>query len=410
MKKIAGRLFRWLVYFVLLILGFEAALYFSAPVYDFQEPRSFSGEKFFNPYAGIDSNNWRKSNFHFHVREWWGLTAGRSNSPLEFYNVYKQMNYDAPQISNYQSISQEFRDSAFYMPVYEHGFGVRKKHQMLIGAREVLWLDYSLVQNLSHKQHILNLLRPQSDIVAIAHPDWEGGYSLNDMKYLSNYDMLEVLDNNWRSIPQWDAALSSGHVAWILADDDAHNIEDPYQIQRCATYIHSPVLNKDSMINSLKTGKAYGVEIYMGNHWTFAQKAGWAKRIPYLREVKMFGDTLKVSVSDKIFKILFIGQDGRIRKSVYGDTGSWYKFSPEDTYIRTEITFFARHAHPTIGPGDIFYLNPVFRYNGELPANDLKAEINWPRTWIFRIMACGSLVAILWAVFRLRRNRKPNPQ
>ena len=410
MKKIAGRVFSWLVYFILLILGFEAALYFAAPVYDFPEPAPFSGDKFFNPYAGTDSTGWRKSNFHFHVKEWWGLTAGRNNTPQELYTVYKQMGYDAPQISNYQSISTVFGDSAFYIPVYEHGFGVRKKHQMLIGAREVLWLDYSLVQNLSHKQHILNLLRPQADIVAIAHPDWEGGYSLKDMKYLSNYDMLEVLDNNWRSILQWDAALSSGHVAWILADDDAHNIEDPYQIQRCATYIYSPVLSRDSMVYSLKTGRAYGVEIYMGNHWTFEQKAGWARQVPHLQKVWMAGDTLRVSVSGKIFKIMFIGQDGRIRKSVYGDTGSWYKFTPDDTYIRTEITFFARHAHPTIGPGDIFYLNPVFRYNGEFPSNDLKAEINWIRTWIFRILACGSMFAILWAVFRLRRNRKTNPQ
>ncbi len=408
MKKIAARVFCVLAYFVLFLLLLEAILYFTAPVYDFSEPKPFSGNKFFNPYDGIDSLGWRKSNFHFHVKEWWGLTAGRSNTPGELYKVYKQMNYDAPQISNYQSISVEFRDSAFYIPVYEHGFGLRKKHQMLIGAREVLWLDYSIVQNLSHKQHILNLLRPQSAIVAIAHPDWEGGYSLKDMRYLSNYDMLEVLDNNWRSLPQWDAALSGGHVAWILADDDAHNIKDPYQIQRCATYIHSPFLQKDSMISSLKSGKAYGVEIYMGNNWTFEQKAGWAKRIPKLQSVRMAGDTLKVSVSGEVFKVMFIGQDGRIRKSVYGAKGHWYKFTPEDTYIRTEITFIAHHTHPTIGSGDIFYLNPVFRYNGEFPVNDLKAEINWPRTWIFRFMTFGSLVAILWAVWRLRKNKKPN--
>ena len=408
MKKFAIWVFRMFTFVLIFLLGIEAVLYFTAPVYDFQEPMQFSGDKFFNPYQGLDSSGWRKSNFHFHVKEWWGLTAGRNNTPEDFYRVYKWMNYDAPQISNYQSISTLFRDSVFYIPVYEHGFGLRKKHQMLIGAREVLWLDYSIVQNLSQKQHILNLLRPQSDIVAIAHPDWEGGYSLRDMKYLSNYDMLEVLDNNWRSIPQWDAALSGGHVAWILADDDAHNIKDPYQIQRCATYIHSPFLHKDSMISSLKSGKAYGVEIYMGNNWTFEQKAGWAKRIPKLQSVRMAGDTLKVSVSGEVFKVMFIGQDGRIRKSVYGAKGHWYKFTPEDTYIRTEITFIAHHTHPTIGSGDIFYLNPVFRYNGEFPVNDLKAEINWPRTWIFRFMTFGSLVAILWAVWRLRKNKKPN--
>ena len=410
MKKIAGRVFRWLAYSVLLLLGFEAVLYFCAPVYDFPEPTPFSGDKFFNPYDGLDSTGWRKCNFHFHIREWWGLTAGRNNTPAEFYRIYKKMlQYDAPQISNYQSISALFRDSAFYVPAYEHGFGVRKKHQMLIGAKEVLWMDYSLVQNLNHKQHILNLLRPQNGIVAIAHPDWEGGYSLHDMKYLSNYDMLEVLDNNWRSIPQWDAALSGGHLAWILADDDAHNIENPYQIQRCATYVYAPLLQKDSLIRSMKNGRAYGVEIYMGNNWSFEQKAGWARRIPKLRYVRMKGDTLKVSVSGEVFKVMFIGQDGKIRKSAYGNTGLWYRFTPDDTYIRTQITFIAHHKHPAIGQGDIFYLNPVIRYNGELPVNDLKAEVNWPRTWIFRFMTFGSLFAILRILWELRKKRKSRP-
>ncbi len=410
MKKIAGRVFRLLVYFVLLLMGFEAVLYFWAPVYDFPEPQVFSGNKFFNPYEGLDSSCWRKSNFHFHVKEWWGLTSGRKNTAQELYKVYRQMlKYDLPQISNYQSISKEFKDSAFYIPAYEHGYGVRKKHQMLIGAKEVLWMDYSIVQNLNHKQHILDLLRPQNEVVAIAHPDWEGGYTLKDMKYLSNYDLVEVLDNNWRSIPQWDAALSSGHVVWILADDDAHNIEDPYQIQRCATYVHSTVIQRDSIIKSLKSGRSYGVEIYMGNKWTFKQKAGLAKRIPRLRYVKMAGDTLKVSVSGEVFKVMFIGQDGRIRKSVYGPSGLWYRFTSEDTYIRTQITFIAHHAHPTIGLGDIIYLNPVFRYSGELAVNDLKAEINWPRTWIFRFISFGALIAIFWAVWSLRRNKKSKP-
>ena len=56
--------------------------------------------------------------------------------------------------------------------------------------------------------------------------------------------------------------------------------------------------------------------------------------------------------------------------------------------------------------GDIFYLNPVFRYSGQFPVNDLKAEINWPRTWIFRFLTFGSLIAILWAILHLKKSRK----
>lgn len=406
MKKLFGKIFRLFVYFLVFLLGVEAVIYFMAPVYDFPEPKPFSGEKFYNPYEGLDSHYWRKCNFHFHSREWWGLTAGSGNSPGEIYRIYKMLGYDAAQISNYQSISNAFADSAFNVPSYEHGFGIRKKHHLLIGARKVLWFDYPLYQNINHKQHMLNLLRPLSDIVAIAHPDWENGFTMKDMKYLSNYDLLEVLDNNWRSFPQWDAALSSGHVAWVLADDDAHDITNPFQIQRCVTYLHSPSLQKDSMIRSLKSGRAFGAEMYMGDNWSFEKKAAWAKQTPHLKAAEMSADTLKVSVSGKVFKIVFIGQDGKIRKTVYGDKGHWYKFTSGDTYIRTVIVFLYHYPYPLVGKGDIFYLNPVFRYNGELPVNGLKAEINWSRTWIFRVLTFGPLLFILLAVYRFRKNKK----
>ncbi|HZX62250.1 MAG TPA: hypothetical protein VFE66_03475, partial [Bacteroidales bacterium] len=164
------------------LLTLELLIYFTAPVYDFPVPQPFSGEKIYNPYNGMDSTQWKKANFHFHANAWGGLTSGRNNTVEEFWKTYKKLGYDVPCISDYQKINSFNKDSSFYIPAYEHGFGLKKKHQMLIGAKKVLWLDYSLFQNRNHKQHILDLLHEQSEIVAIAHPDWEGGYSPDDMK------------------------------------------------------------------------------------------------------------------------------------------------------------------------------------------------------------------------------------
>ena len=397
--------FKGLVFIILTFLCFELIIYFLVPVYDFPPPQPFSGEKIYNPYAGMDSTHWRKANFHFHTRAWGGLTSGRSNSNDAFYNTYKALGYDAPQISNYQSIDESFRDSAFYIPGYEHGFGIRKKHQILIGARRVLWMDYSLVQNLNQKQHILNLLRPDNDIVGIAHPDWEGGYSLNDMLYLTNYDLVEALDHNWRSIPQWDAALSAGRPVYILADDDAHNISDPFEISRMCTYINSPDNHGATLVKALKAGMAYGADIFMSSDESFTQKAVNAGLIPRVNSVEVKGDTLWVSVSGKPLKMTFLGQYGEPRKIVRLANKAWYKFKPEDTYIRTEVMFLKYHMYPAVGPGTIFYLNPVFRTDGTPPGNPLLAEINWPRTWILRILGLGSMAAILaagWVLFRRR--------
>ena len=380
----------------------ELLLLFASPVYDFPSPQPFSGEKIHNPYQGIDSSHWRKSNFHFHLHAWGGLTSGRNNTEDEFWKTYKMLGYDVPCVSDYMRINKFNRDSSFYIPTYEHGIGVRKKHQILIGAKDVLWLDYSLYQNLNHKQHILNLLRSRNEIVAIAHPDWEGGYSLTDMKFLSNYDLIEVLDHNWRSVPQWDAALSSGHVAYILADDDAHDISDPYQVGRCCTFINSHSLQSVDLIKALKEGKSFGAEVYMSDGETFSQKAVKAKNIPVLKSVEIRHDTLFVKTDQNAVKFVFIGQNGKTRKLVRFTNSAWYKIRPEDTYIRTEIMFFNEYG----GAGTIFYLNPVFRYNGSTPGNPLLAEINYPRTWILRLFSIPSLAALIIFYFYMRSKKR----
>jgi hypothetical protein len=55
-----------------------------------------------------------------------------------------------------------------------------------------------------------------------AHPALLGGHSTADLRQLSGYDGLEVL--NHRVPPattQWDAALSSGRAVWAMANDDS---------------------------------------------------------------------------------------------------------------------------------------------------------------------------------------------
>ena len=385
-----------------ILLVIQLMLLFTCPVYDFPQPRLFAGDKIVNPYERMDSTAWKKANFHFHARAWMGITSGRNNTTAAFWSTYKKLGYDLPCISDYMKINTFNKDSVFYVPAYEHGFGVRKKHQLLIGARKVLWFDYSLYQNIHNKQHILDLLRPQNEIVAIAHPDWEGGYTPEDLYYLSNYDLLEVLDNNWRSIPLWDAALSSGHPAYILADDDAHDIADPYKIGRCGTFINSPTRDATSMMQALKSGNAYGADIFMGTKYTFDQKALDTKSQAYPVSIRVRRDTLFITMSDTVQRFKFIGQYGKCMKYSFFGKSAWYKIQPEDTYIRTEIVTYNRFRYN----GTVLYLNPVYRYQDQKPDNALRAEINWPRTWIYRAFSIPSLILLI--TFVLYRRRKKN--
>jgi hypothetical protein len=397
------RFIKGILFIPSVILVVELLLLFMSPVYDFPPPTPFSGGKIFNPYEKMDSLAWRRTNFHFHTRAWFGLTSGRNNSTGEFWKTYKKIGYDVPCISDYMSINSFNKDSVFYMPVYEHGFGVRKKHHILIGAKKVLWFDYSLYQNVHNKQHILDLLRDQNEIVAIAHPDWENGFSNDDLQLLSNYDLLEVLDNNWRSVPQWDAALSSGHPVYILADDDAHNIADPFEVGRCGTFINSPTRDAGSMMKFLKEGNAYGVDFFMADHYTFDQKAQDSKTLAFPVAIRVNHDTLFVTMSDTAFRFKFIGQNGKCLKYAFFTRKAWYKIAPEDTYIRTEITTYNQYRYA----GSVIYLNPVFRFGESKPDNSLRAEINWPRTWIYRACSIPALLALLVIIYYRRRKKTP---
>jgi hypothetical protein len=406
MKKLFLSIFKWigivLITMISIFLAIQFWFYFTAPIYTFEQPKPFAGDQWYNPYSGMDSTHWRKANFHFHTREWGGITAGSGNTNEEFWRVYKSLGYDAPMISNYLRISEYNKDSAWYLGVYEHGLGVRKKHQILIGSHQVLWRDYSFFQNLSHRQHIIDLLREQNEIVALAHPGWDNGYPASRIGMLSNYDMLESLDGNYRSIPQWDSALSSGRPVWLLADDDAHDITDPGEIGICVTFINAPENRAADLIGALKAGRSYGVDVSRERTETWEEKIRYhTKLMPSVRAVELRNDTLRVRVSDPAMKIEFIGQGGRVRKEAANATGSWYVLQPEDTYIRTQIQFY----NPKGEPGTKFYLNPVIRYKGGNPVNVPTAVVNTERTWIFRVMSFGSLLLLAAVIIRMRKVR-----
>lgn len=386
------------------IVALQAWFYFTAPIYFFEPPKPFSGDRWYNPYAGMDSTQWKKANFHFHTREWGGITAGKGNTNEEFWRVYKSLGYDVPMISNYMRISRYNQDSAFYLGVYEHGIGVRKKHQIVIGTNRVLWRDYSFFQNLNHRQHIINLLRESSDLVALAHPGWDNGYPAKSIGMLSNYDLLESLDGNYRSIPQWDSALSAGRPVWLLADDDAHDITDPGEIGVCVTFINAKRNEKSQLVDALKAGRSYGADVFREKTETWEEKIRYhTMQMPRVDAVEVQDDTLRVRVSDTAMKILFIGQHGAARKEVRNASGAWYALQPSDTYVRIQIIFY----NPKKEAGTKFYLNPVIRYNGDRPVNVLTASVNTERTWIFRVLSFGSLVLLTYVLIRLHNVRRP---
>ena len=387
-------LFKALGALILLLLVVFFVIYAIAPVYQFPEYKSFAGDKIYNPYRDTDSSVWKKGNFQVQSRVWGGITDGRTNSNEAIQTIYGLLGYDIIVTSDYMKINRFGEDEPGYIPTYEHGYGIRKTHQVCIGSEKVNWVDYPFYTNKHHKQHILNILRKNNQIVAIAHPSLRGGHTLEDMRILTNYDLIEVLNELKSSIEHWDAALSSGHRAFILSNDDAHDIFDPSEVGRKCTFVNAPSGRGPEVIQALKRGRAYGMDIGYTPGSDFVERAEIHKYLPQLDWVRVVKDTLLVKVSKKAKLISFIGQNGIIKSTVADTNQAMYKITPSDTYIRTEIAYNDR---------TIMYLNPVFRYSGAAPADPEMPTIDQSKTWVQRGVALIITIIVLLIVSRLMR-------
>ena len=359
------KLLKYFLYLIIAFVAFIFAMNIFVPVYVFDEPVPFHGDYLHNPYQNMDSTYWKCCNFHGHTRQYGGVTNGRNNGNAVYDSMYRLYGYDHVGISDYNKVNkfEDGRDPG-YIPGYEHGYNVWKTHQVCLGTKKVRRIDYFLYQTLSHKQHMLNRLGEQNRVVAIAHPSFvDGSYNVRDMKYLSNYKILEVLNGFVNSPEHWDMALSNGHLVYLIADDDTHDVLKVNDIALRITYLNAKDNDADQLCDALLSGKAVGIDFDLDRQEEMDHKVERFKRdIPYLNSAKLKGNDFTVSVTKPIKKAEFIGQNGIVLKEENNDkannkTYSSYRIQPTDTYVRTVLTFF---------DGTTMWLNPVTRHESDV--------------------------------------------
>ena len=387
--------------FLLLVLSLAFSSQLLTRVYRFPEPVPFSGPRVYNPYENADFSpgGWKKANFHGHSRSWLGLTAGRGISPEAYRQGYLRLGYDIFQISDYMAIrpaGDPSHPSHPYVPCYEHGYGLTKSHQLCIGASRVDWLEFPLFQTLHHKQTVLDRLRRSSDLVAIAHPLFGGGYRAEDFRYLDGYDLVEILNDQYFSGPAWDSALSSGHAKFLVAGDDLHELGRMFEIGVCSTFVNARRADRAGIVAALRSGNAYGVDLPAIPGDDLDLKAARLRDLPRLAGFALSGDTLRVVLSGAAARFRFVGQGGRELKAAPGGLEASYTMGPDDTYVRTEILF---------GGGAKIYLNPVFRYSGDDPLRPrMPEERPWASALLKAALALAWLAAAYVAVSRSARS------
>ena len=377
---------RILKYILYVILGFVAivvAVSLFRPSYSFDEPKPFQGSYLHNPYENMNPDNWIQANFHAHTRQFGGFTNGRVNTNEMVDSVYSLLGFDHIGISDYNKINYYDSVNPSFIPTYEHGYGIFKIHQLCLGAEKVRRLDYFAFQNLSMKQHTLNRLAKQNRLVIPAHPFFvKQGYLVEDMKYLSNYKLMEVLNGFVISTAHWDTALSNGHLVYLIGNDDSHDVTDISEVAFRFTMVNAPENEAEQLLQALESGNAVGVDFSLIWGERLERKMKRLERdLPYITQVDLRGDTLLISASKPFSKIRFIGQDGKELDARKDNHTAFYVVKAEDTYIRTEVEF---------KDGTTLYLNPITRHESSDIVKQRLDHINWPKTiilWVIYILA-----------------------
>jgi hypothetical protein len=379
MKKAVLIFSKLLISLILIVTFLMGLVYVQTRIYNFPPPTPFSGDSLINPYQNIGNKSY-KCNFHAHSKAWGGVTNGH-NSSQDITTAYKDKGYTVAGISNYHKIEDSLNsNSPIYIPVYEHGINIKKSHLLGIDADKPSYFDFPLWQNTSQKQQIINDIRNNNGLVAIAHPKFVNGHSLEDMAQLTNYQFVEVLNHYRISDEYWDAALTAGRLVYGIGNDDTHDINNEPTF-RMWTEVYADAPTKDGILDALLKGQSYAVHSFEGKRDLF----------PDALFVK--GDTVVFRISGHLEKVLVYGANHQVIDSASFpgqsiDASEFIiPFKKDYPYMR----IVAKSADCAV------YLNPIVRsINGKTSGVErLVPELNVTKTWFYRLCVLLAEVLIL---------------
>jgi hypothetical protein len=358
---------------VLLLLG----LFWPIRCYRYDSPRPFSGPKWYNPFDN-DTLIWSRANFHIHSRTWSGLTEGQ-NPPTTIDSAYRALGFAYYGISDYQHVNP-----ASPIPLYEHGWGPRKFHQLVFSPQTILWWDFPWPFTKDIYQSILAHLHETAPLIAIAHPFFNPLQTCPSemFLYLGGYHAIEVLNRYGDSVKEWDNALSAGHYATLLANDNVHDVHNPHQITTRWTEIAlPPQATPHEVLQAILQGKTVGYK----NIYAVPIAA---HDYPTFRRIRVVRDTLWVVASEKVDSMRVIGQGGVVRAVFRGVQEFYYPIRAEDTYLRVEL-YTARV---------VAYTSALCRGDG--PSRRPIPEEDRILTWVWRIFLLAGIGGGVYLIVR----------
>ena len=357
-------------------------------VYDFAEPKPFSGEDIFNPYTNFDKNiGWSRANFHTHTRVE-GLLNECEYSPEQTIEAYAPYGYQVITLSNHNKITPHPTADT---RVYEHGYNLAKFHKLVFGAEKVWGFDNLLPIFPFQKQMQLDRLAAQSDIVVLNHPLRTHTMTDGQLSKIGGYDIIELDSGKSTENEYWDAALSAGRYSFGVANDDLHHPERSHAIAVRSNMLCTPSSEYSDICRTLLSGCFYAMRTpdYGGGKWDV--KAEKNRSIPYINNIGVTDcGEIFVTLSEAADSIKVTGQNHTTLAVIENADSLGYAMLPADSYGRFTAYF---------SDGEVIYTNPFARYDAEVSASPFNTahSVNIALTILYNaaVVAFAALLAFL---------------
>ena len=386
-----GRILLKIVYSVVVLLFLAVLATSVSPIYDFREPRPFSGPDIFNPYRNLDTANcWKRASLHTHTRVKGPFPPNESEAwPQEVYDAYRKLDYDIVTFSNHNEITIHPFDSTLQVNVYEQGYSPYKFHKLVFGSSRVKHFDPLVPFLASQKQFELDRLADGADIVQINHPYRTWGMSRDHMEKLSGYGLIELDTHISTENEYWDWALGAGHYSFGVANDDLHHPQDHRRIGIRCTFLCTPSGRYGDLLQTLRDGCFYAMRVpdYGDGDWEV--KYAKNRELPFIEDIGLRKDTVYMKLSSPADSIRVNGQDHRTLALVEKCDSIAYVFAPEDHFARLTAFF---------PDGAVIYTNPFARYDSALaesPADDTPQRVSIVWTILYNFLLLILIVETL---------------
>lgn len=365
-----------------------------SPIYDFAEPRPFSGPDIFNPYrdGGDSAFCWKRANFHTHTRVK-GILNECEHWPDETDAAYRKFGYDIVTFSNHNELTVHPYDPLLQVNVYEHGYNLFKYHKLVFGCSDVNLFDHLVPLFASQKQFQLDLLGKESDFIQMNHPLRTIGTSEDHMRKLGGYRIMELDSGKSKENEYWDWALSAGHYSFGLANDDLHFPDRSSAIAVRCNFLCCPSARYEDIRKTLLGGCYYAMRVpdYGRGDWEVKYERN--RHLPSVERIGLDRQTVYIALSCPADSIKVTGQDHATL--ALNTSEARYTLTPDDPYARITAYF---------PDGEVIYTNPFARYDASAAESPYVAPahtVNIPLTVLFNLVILVLCAGTLFAFYKI---------